>query len=135
MFERFDEDARKALFLARVAASERHGNSIELRDLLLGVTLLKPAAVLDFATRGFTTASVTNGDTVEDMVARLDEDEALDDATSVEMPFETSVKQALQRAVEEADALDHATIRPEHLILGILGMRAPPHGRHSTTLV
>jgi ATP-dependent Clp protease ATP-binding subunit ClpA len=97
-----------------------------LRDVLLGVLLVKPAAVLDFAARGFTAESVTNGDTVEDMLARLDQDTVLDDATSVEMPFETSVKQALQRAVEEADALNHATIRPEHLILGILREESTP---------
>ena len=60
MFERFDEDARKSLFLARVAASERHGHSIELRDVLLGVLLARLAAVLDFAARGFTAESVTN---------------------------------------------------------------------------
>jgi len=120
VFERFDEDARRSLFFARFAASERQGISIELVDVLVGVMLTKPSAVVDFAAPGFASGSLTKGDTDEAIIARLQSDAALNPSLSVEMPFAKSVKQALQHAVGEADALKHSTIRPEHLILGIL---------------
>jgi len=41
-------------------------------------------------------------------------------STSIEIPFSEDTKRVLLRAVEEADALGSHSIRPEHLLLGIL---------------
>ena len=117
MFERFDGDARRSLFYARAAVSDRDGDGLDPEDLLLGIMLSKPSAVLNFATPGLAPESLTNGDTAEAMLARL-QNEIL--PTHVEMPFAKSVRRVLQNAVQEADALGHATVRPEHLILGIM---------------
>ena len=113
MFERFTEAARRALFFARYQASEVGSLTITPETLLLGIVradrrlfvrLLGSSASPDDITRG-----VEQRITVHDKIS-----------TSVEIPFDEPTKHALQFAAEEADALQHNHIGPEHLMLGIL---------------
>lgn len=113
MFERFTEDARRALFFARFAASVRHGEQMELEDLLRGIMRAAPSAVVRFA-------SDESALPTRRFVGRPGERAALRPATSKEMPLSKQFTLTLERSVAEADALGHHAIRPEHLVLGLL---------------
>jgi len=114
MFERYTEQARRALFFARYEASLLGSISIEPTHLLLG--LLREA----------------KGVTGDVLLAAGRPDEIRDELkghlithamipTSVEIPFTTSTKRVLDAARDEADRLSHSWIGTEHLLLGILG--------------
>jgi len=114
MFDRFTEDARRALFFARFEVSELGGPAIEAEHLLLGILRADqgPAPGL-FEAAGFSysearAAIQTHQGTREKL------------STSVEIPFTEEAKHVLDRAKEEADRLDHPDIGNEHLLLGIL---------------
>lgn len=127
MFERFDEDARRALFFARVHTSVRRGATIDTDDMLQGILVVALDVVSRFS---------LSPDAVPALVApalrRRDDEEPevfaeriflngiLDRDTSREVPFDATSKAAMASAVVEADALDHRDIRPPHLLLGIL---------------
>lgn len=114
MFARFTEPARRALFFARYEVSQIGGSSIEPEHLLLGlaregtgiVNDLFARASLDLATIRETLAAL------EHPLARVSQ--------SQEIPFGQATKDALRLAGEEADALRHRDIGPEHLLLGLL---------------
>ena len=114
MFERYTEQARRALFFARFETSQRGGTSIESEHLLVG--LIREArgpvnAILDHF-------QVTPSTLLEAIDARVTSREPV--ATSVEIPFSPDVKRTLNHAGEEADRLGHKHIGPEHLFLGLL---------------
>lgn len=96
---------------------------IEVEDVLLGVLITKPSAIADFASPGSDVSSLAKGDTPEAMLARLISNRALG---AVEIPFSSLTKRAFERAGQEADALGHTVIRPEHLVLGILRDETTP---------
>jgi ATP-dependent Clp protease ATP-binding subunit ClpC len=114
MFERYDESARRVLFFARFEASQVGRMSIETEHLLLGLLregkgltarLLSTPPLSPEAIRGGVERRIELRDPV---------------STSIEIPFSEDTKRVLLRAVEEADALGSHSIRPEHLLLGIL---------------
>jgi ATP-dependent Clp protease ATP-binding subunit ClpC len=113
MFDRFTDDARKALFFARFAAWARQGEQMELEDLVAGIMRAAPSAVVRFASdeSALPPARFTR---------RMGERATVGPALSVEMPFSAPFKLTLERSVAEADALGHHAIRPEHLVLGLL---------------
>ena len=110
MFERYTESARRSLFFARYESSQLGGVSIETEHLLLG--LVRDGSALTMLT----------GLPLEGL--RLDlESRALFRervSTSVEIPFSSATKRALQFAAEEADRLLRSYIGTEHLLLGLL---------------
>jgi ATP-dependent Clp protease ATP-binding subunit ClpC len=114
VFERYTESARRALFHARSEVSELGGAAIAPEHLLLGV-LRQP--------RGVTARILGRADVDE---AALQSEIRLMCAggakmsTSVEIPFTEETKRILNRAAAEADAVGHASIGPEHLLLAIL---------------
>lgn len=125
MFERFTEDARRCLFVSRVVAAERGHESIEPEDLLRGTVIaardrvrrfIGPSA---FMVREPLESDRRPGETFEDLMQRLVEAKWFG-STAREIPFSTAVRRALQCCADEADALRHQAIRPEHLLLGLL---------------
>lgn len=112
MFERYTEDARRALFFARYEASQLGVRSIETEHLLLG--LLREAKGLT----GRILAPHGIGDLRREVEARTEPREKF--STSVEIPFSPETKNVLQFAAQEADRLLHRDIGTEHLLLGLL---------------
>jgi ATP-dependent Clp protease ATP-binding subunit ClpA len=113
MFERFTQDACRALFFARFAAWARQSEQMELEDLLAGIMRAAPSAVVRFASDE---SALPRGR----FTRRTGERATVGPAVSVAMPFSAQFKLTLERTVAEADALGHHAIRPEHLVLGLL---------------
>lgn len=119
MFERFTEDARRALFFARAKTTERQGDVITPEDLLGGIIVSAPHVLTRFGAR--LTDTQTPTESAEEFMSRFLHKRGTPDAhASKEIPFSGATKMALGRAAEEADGLGHKAIRPEHLLLGIL---------------
>lgn len=115
MFDRFTDDARRSLFFARANTSERDGDEISTEDLLGGLLLAAPDAVVRFA------SSLAPSETGEEFFDRVEHDSPEWMAkTSREIPLSAGTNKAFERAVQEAEALAHKFIRPEHLLLGLL---------------
>jgi len=114
MFERYTERARRVLFFARYEASQLGSPAIQSEHLLLG--LLRDGDGV--TSRIFETAGL------DSLAVHFEVGNAAADrpriATSVEIPIAPDAKAALHHAVEEADALRHAHIGSEHLLLGLL---------------
>jgi ATP-dependent Clp protease ATP-binding subunit ClpA len=113
MFERYNDDARQALFFARKAVSEHGGSQVEPEHLVIGVLRAQPQVILRFAS-----ANVGVDHMCQRLAAVVEDTTRLPD--SHEVRFSTDSVAALQRAQLEADDLSDVTIRPEHVILGIL---------------
>jgi ATP-dependent Clp protease ATP-binding subunit ClpC len=115
MFERYTENARRALFFARYEASELGDLEIKSEHLLLGLARGKPSTRAQLLLAG-------RGISLEDIRREIAKRSALREkvSTSVEIPFNTETKRVLQYGAEEADRLAHPHIGTEHLLLGIL---------------
>jgi len=113
MFERYSERSRRVLFFARYECSQLGATTIEPEHVLLGV-LREAGLVLRFFREGETAATIH---------ARLQKALPVREkiSTSVEIPFSPSCKEVLAQSASEADALKNTTIRPEHLVLAIVG--------------
>ncbi len=114
MFERYTEDARRALFFARFEVSELGGPAIEPEHLLLGILRADQGPT----PRLFAAAGVSYSEAHAAIRAHQETHERL--STSIEMPFTDEAKRVCERAREEADSLGHPHIGNEHLLLGIL---------------
>lgn len=110
MFERYTESARRALFFARYESSQLGSLSIETEHMLLG--LVREGAAVSAL------LPVPLDRLRRELEGRTVFKEKL--STSVEIPFGAGTKRALQFAAEEANALRHAHIGSEHLLLGLL---------------
>ena len=113
MFERYTENARRALFFARYEASQLGDLVIKTEHLLLGLVRSTGTAARIFTDRG-----VSLEDIRRDIESRAASAEKI--STSVEIPFDREAKVALQFAAEESDRLAHHHIGTEHLLLGLL---------------
>jgi len=118
MFERFTEDARRVLFFGRYEASQLGDLEIKVEHLLLGLA----RTTAGVAARIFADRGISLDDIRRDIETRSAFREKV--STSIEIPFDSETKCALQFAAEEADRLRHQHIGTEHLLLGIL--RAEP---------
>jgi ATP-dependent Clp protease ATP-binding subunit ClpC len=114
MFERYTERARRVLFFARYEASQLGSVTIETEHLLLG--LIREGKGL--TSRIFARSHLSLENIRKDIEGRTIFREKV--STSVEIPFSTETKRALQFAAEEADRLLHNYIGTEHLLLGLL---------------
>lgn len=110
MFERYTEVARRTLFFARYEASQSGAVSIETEHLLLG--LAREASALSVL------ATLPLEHLRSELESRVIVRERV--STSVEIPFSRETKRVLEFAAQEADALGHAHIGIEHLLLGLL---------------
>jgi enamine deaminase RidA (YjgF/YER057c/UK114 family) len=132
MFERYTEEARRALFFARYETSQSGGVAISTEHLLLGL-LREPGPVVE---RIFAASGVTAAKILLEVGTRLARGEKI--PTSVEIPFTAGTRFALERAAAEADRFEHREIGTEHLLLGLLhvqdGLAAAVLGRFGITL-
>jgi len=113
MFERFSEDAKRALFFARYEVTQIGGLSITPEHIVLGVLRGSPDAILRFAREGETAGSIR---------ARIEPAIAAPDKviTSVEIPFSLDCRDVIERTPIEADDLGNPTIMPEHIVLAVM---------------
>ena len=118
MFERFTEDARRALFFARATTSQRQGDAITPEDLLAGVVWVVPNVIGRFSSDPTSVPAPT--ESANDFMTRITETDTWQAHSSKEIRFGDATKLALERAAHEADALGHKPIGAEHLILGLL---------------
>ena len=119
MFERFNEDARRALFFARLEAHERGGAAIELEHIVLGILRAAPDAVLRF-----TNAHTTAESIVAASAERLSGGPKL--PTSHELRFSPAVRKMLSQAHSHCEALGQRYVKPQHSVLALLdGEREP----------
>lgn len=112
MFERYTEQARRAIFHARFEASRVGASEIETPHLLVGVlTERSPACV-----------PVISDEAAESLLAEIRASRASRSrvSTSVDMPLSLENKRVLAYASEEAEALGVLHIGTEHLLLGLL---------------
>ena len=118
MFERYNEPARRSLFFSRYEAAILSSLTIETEHLLLGILKDRNPLI----------AHLVGGQQSADAIRSLTYERAGQPGapidTTVEIPFSTDVKHALQYAAEEADRLLHGHIGTEHLLLGVLRLDA-----------
>jgi ATP-dependent Clp protease ATP-binding subunit ClpA len=117
MFERYTELALRTLFFARYEASRLAGVSVETGHVLLAV-LRESGAV---ASRIFGDVDLSYQEVEQLVTAATPARPKV--PTSVEMPFAADTLHVLAHATEEADALGHARISTEHILLGLLRER------------
>lgn len=127
MFDRFDEEARRALFFARGQAGELGADAIEPEHLLCG--LLREGAGL--LPRMFAEMELSMAQVRDALLAKLPRGTPRPEGE--EMPFTAAAVRAIRFTVEEADRLHHEEVAPEHLLLGLL--REPDTLAGSTLLV
>jgi len=114
MFERYTEQARRALFFARYEASQLGSVSIETEHLLLGIVREGQSV----ASRIVAGAHLSLDEIHRQIQARTGRRKPV--STSVEIPFSAEAKRALVYAAEQSDRLLHKYIGTEHLLLGLL---------------
>ena len=112
MFERYTESARRTLFFARYESSRLGATGIGPEHLLLGL-MRKPKDLL-----GRILAPLPLERIRSEIEGRSLFREKI--PTSLEIPFTSDCKRALNAAAEEADRLLHPYIGPEHLLLALL---------------
>lgn len=110
----YTERARRALFFARLEASEIGGLAVETDHVLLG--LLR--AGKGYSSTLFARSDLSHADVKRAVEALLPPRERY--ATTVELPFSDETRRILQFASEEAESLGHNYVGTEHLLLGVL---------------
>jgi ATP-dependent Clp protease ATP-binding subunit ClpA len=113
MFERFTGDARTAVVLAQVQARDLGHDYIGTEHLLLALVSTEGSGVK--AT--LHTFGVTADDVTAEILGIVGRGEG---AGSGHIPFTPRSKKVLELSLREALALAHNTIRPEHILLGLL---------------
>jgi uncharacterized protein (TIGR03435 family) len=113
MFERYTEQARRALFFARYEAFQVGSAFIETEHLLLGLFREEQSPTA----RVFALAKLSIDSVRREIDARTARRAVA--AGSEEVPFSPETKRVLAYAAQEADRLLHAHIGTEHLLLGL----------------
>ncbi|MGA2883251.1 MAG: Clp protease N-terminal domain-containing protein [Bryobacteraceae bacterium] len=111
MFERFTEQARRAIFFGRHEASRRLSKRIETEHLLLGL--------LRDDKRGVSQLPESDVIAIRQRVEQGASERELG-GVSVDLPLSDECKLVLRLGTKEADALQHKTIDTPHLLLGML---------------
>lgn len=112
MFERYTENARRALSLAKLEASETGSPSIEAQHLFQGII----TADRDLIATGLTPFA---RDLIQEQLLRKRRS-GVAPAGVAEIPLSGECKRVLASAEEEADRHGDAHIGGEHLLLGLL---------------
>ena len=127
MFERFNENVRRALFFARYEASRAASHQIGAEHLLLGMlreadeTLVSLCDSADIDVRALRDELL--GDTI-----------ALEPAsTSPDLPLSEETKKVLAFAVHEAESMGHGRVGTEHLVLGLLRIEESSAAKYLVT--
>ena len=114
MFERFNENVRRALFFARYEASRAASHQIATEHVLFGMLREADETLVGLC------------ESVEIDVREL-RDELLEDtlalepvSTSPDLPLAEETKKVLAFSIHEAESMGHGRVGTEHLILGLL---------------
>jgi uncharacterized protein (TIGR03435 family) len=113
MFERYTEEARRALFFARYEAFQRGSPDIETEHLLLALFRDEQSVTARVFARG----RLTLEEIRRQVDARTSQHAPVSEAG--EAPFTEEAKRVLRYAAQEADRLLHNYIGTEHLLLGL----------------
>lgn len=119
MFERFTQEARRTIFVARYEASNFGSPFIETEHLLLGI--LQETHRL---AKWFPGDSDVGAEVRAEIEKRMFRKERI--STSVEIPLSQEGKKVLTLAMETADRLGHDQIDLEHMLIGILRIEGSP---------
>lgn len=114
MFERYREDARRAIFFAKWEAQQSSSAYIEPKHILLGLTHDADSKVNQLF--GLSAC-------IEDFRGLLGVHASAQPSTSVDLPLSNPSKHILAYAAQEADRLASTPIGTEHLLLGLLRER------------
>lgn len=113
MFERYTEDARRAIFYAGFEAIHLGSSYVETEHLLLGLLRVNPDDVNRFAISEVAYASIRDQIVAHTLICGAV-------PKNMEPPLSDESKNALSFAAQEADALGHQHIGTEHILLGLL---------------
>ncbi len=113
MFERYTEQARRALFFARYEAFQRGSPEIETEHVLLALFRDEQSVTM----RVFARARLSREDIGRLVDARTSQHAPLSESS--EVPFSQETIRALRYAAQEADRLLHGHVGTEHLLLGL----------------
>jgi ATP-dependent Clp protease ATP-binding subunit ClpA len=119
MFERYTESARRVLFFSRYEASQFGSLEIGTEHLLLGLIRESKGLVGRVLAQSHVSLESIRKDT-EQRLTSGERSTSGRISTSVELPFDTDAREALQQAAHAADLLRHNYIGTEHLLLGLL---------------
>lgn len=111
MFERYREDARRAIFFSRWEAHRSNSTCIEPEHILLGLTHDADSK----ANQLFGLSACT-----ENFRSLLGVHASAESSTWGDIPLTNPSKRILAYAAEEADRLASTPIGTEHLVLGLL---------------
>jgi ATP-dependent Clp protease ATP-binding subunit ClpC len=114
VFERYTENARRALFFARYEVTNVGATAIEPEHLLVGVACAAAGGAAHILERAGLSAEVIRRELAsQDAPVKTV-------PPSQEVPFTPATQRVLSLTAEEADALAHGYIGIEHLMLGLL---------------
>ena len=116
MFERYTENARKVLSLARRQAQKFHHDHIGTEHILLGLIKVKEGMAAYILEHRKIDLQHAKAQVKELVVPGTPEDED----TFVALPRTTHAHELIDDAVEEARMLKHNYIGTEHLLLALL---------------
>jgi ATP-dependent Clp protease ATP-binding subunit ClpC len=113
MFERYAEEARRVVFMARYEASQAGSREITAEHLLLG--WMRECARLNI--QNFLSPAA-----MDSIRSQVEPQSPLREkiSTSVDLPLNSESKRALAYAAEESLGLNHEHIGIDHLLLGLL---------------
>ena len=114
MFERFTEQARRAIFVARYEAGQYGSPFIETEHLLLGILRERR----DTLAKLFPGMSAAESEIRKDVEERITVGKRI--PTSVDIQLSKECREVLMIAQETADRLGHKPIEPEHLLIAFL---------------
>jgi ATP-dependent Clp protease ATP-binding subunit ClpC len=113
MFEKYTDQARKAIFFARYEASQFGSERIETEHLLLGILREDRALSLRLLKASEKIHSLR-----EQIEKQLPRREKI--STSVDLPLSRDCKRVLKHAAEESERLADNHIAPAHFLLALL---------------
>lgn len=112
MFERYTEESR-IVFFARYEAAQMCSPYIEPEHLLLGLIREAVAVAIRYIGSPQVLKAIR-----EEIEARAQGKSKI--STSVDLPVSRESQEALAYGAEESEAMQQTSIRPEHLLLGLL---------------
>jgi ATP-dependent Clp protease ATP-binding subunit ClpA len=122
LFERFTEQARQVVVLAREEARTFKHDHIGTEHLLLGLLRERDGVGVNLLESLDVTVERVRGEVVR--IVGVGEE-----APPTQMPFSPEAKHVLERALQESLGLGHTFIGTDHILLGLVSDDAGPSGR------
>jgi ATP-dependent Clp protease ATP-binding subunit ClpC len=113
-FDRYTEEARRAIFFARFEASRYSSEEIDDIQVLLGVLTADPALAWQLQQLGFSVEAIRAELAPGDKTV----------ATSVDLPLSSVAQRVLITVGVEADRANSTTIKAGHLLTAIAGVES-----------